>query len=53
MRKRVKLGFGLGGEMPEQLKLLPKKKCKVRVRGRVRVARQHVGMSQTFARVKE
>ena len=43
MRKRVKLGLGLGGEMPGQLELLPKKKCKVRVRGRVRVARRHIG----------
>ena len=50
MRKRVRLGLLLGGEMQGQLELLPKKKRKVR--GRVRVARQHVGMSQTFARVK-
>ena len=45
MRKRLGLGVGLGmgGETPGRLVLLPEKKDKVRVRGRVRVARRHIG----------
>ena len=51
VRKRVWLGLGLGleGGMAGRLELLPRKKGKVRVRGRVRVARQDVGTSRTFA----
>ena len=50
MRKRIRLGLGLGGEMSgSRLEHLPKKKGKIRVRGRVSVARQHVRTSQTFA----
>ena len=49
MRKRIRLGLGLGGDTTGHLELLPMKKGKVRVRGRVSVARRHVRMSQTFA----
>ena len=52
MRKRIRLGLGLGlgGEMSgSRLELLQMKKGKVRVMGRVRVARRHIGMSRTFA----
>ena len=45
VRKRLGLGVGLGmgGETTGRLVLLPEKKDKVRVRGRVRVARRHIG----------
>ena len=51
MRKRIRLGLGLGlgGDTTGHLELLPMKKGKVRVRGRVRVARRDVGTSRTFA----
>ena len=52
MRKRIRLGLGLGlgGEMSgSRLELLQMKQGKVRVMGRVRVARRHIGMSRTFA----
>ena len=54
--KRVRLGLGVGlglqGETSGCLELSPRKKGKVRVRGRVRVARRDVGTSQTLAREK-
>ena len=50
-RKRVRLGvgLGLGGETPGRLEVLPKKKGKDWIRGRIRVVTRHVRMSWTFA----
>ena len=49
MRKRVGLGLGLGGETPGRLEVLPKKKGKDWIRGRIRVVTRHARMSLTFA----
>ena len=51
MRRRVRLGLGLGlgGKTSGRLEVLPKKKGKDWIRGRIRVVTRHARMSWTFA----